>query len=57
MAKVKTKVWKYLEVRDADIDKINELGANGWELVSVVNVYKVQYNITSIMYYFKKQVL
>lgn len=57
MVKAKNKVWEYLEIRDATVDKINEFGANGWELVSVVNVYKVQYNVTSIMFYLKRQVL
>lgn len=56
MVKAKSKVWEYLEVRDATVDKINELGANSWELVSVVNVYKVQYNVTAIMFYLKREV-
>jgi len=48
----KTKKWEYLIVDNADINKLNELGVNGWELVSVVFYPKY----TTTTYYFKRQI-
>ncbi len=28
--------WEYLEEKDPDINRLNELGKNGWELVQVL---------------------
>ena len=58
--KQKTKAWEYLIINDPSIDKINELGVNGWELVSVVYIPSslqpeyIPFAITN--YYFKKQI-
>ncbi len=58
--KQKTKLWEYLIVTDPNIDKINELGSNGWELVSVVYIPPVNVNYVSFLaitnYYFKRSI-
>lgn len=51
--KQKMKKWEYLTVNNADKNKLNELGINGWELVSVV--FTSKYNF--LVFYFKKQVV
>ncbi len=61
--KSKTKLWEYLIANDINIDKINELGSNGWELVSVVYLPSFPENskmyvsyTTMINYYFKRSI-
>jgi len=50
--KTKTKLWEYLILDNLNNIKLNDLGVNGWELVSVV--FFPKYTITT--YYFKKQI-
>lgn len=53
--KQKTKLWEYLIATDSN--NINELGSNGWELVSVVYFPSLMYPNSSITnYYFKRQI-
>ena len=44
--------WEYLEVMNPDINKVNELGKNGWELVQIL--YSDSYLIKPV-FYFKRQ--
>mgnify|MGYP003395543474 CR=1 FL=1 len=59
--KQKLKLWEYLISNASDINEINELGSNGWELVSVVYFPPVNVNNTSFLatinYYFKRQLI
>ncbi len=54
--KQKLKLWEYLIETNPNINKIGELGSNGWELVSVAYIYNHSYPNNSIInYYFKRQ--
>lgn len=48
----KTKMWEYLIVDNADINKLNELGVNGWELITIIYFYVN----SDTKYYFKRQI-
>ena len=59
--KHKIKLWEYLVVINADDNKLNELGVNGWELVNIVYIpyssSKGVQTFSMMKFYFKKQIL
>lgn len=61
--KQKMKNWEYLIIDNADNSKLNELGINGWELVSVIYFppslpSKLPISTLPLTtFYFKKQIM
>ena len=55
--KHKMKLWEYLVVCNADIGKLNELGINGWELISIIYFPPSTSTLSLTTFYFKRQMV